>query len=52
MKIYIDTNTGAWGGAGGLVLVDVSEEQAEDLMDRPDSHIINFGLEHGETVSA
>lgn len=50
MKIYIDTQTGTWGQADNLVLMEVTEAQVEDLQDRPDSTIINFGLEHGAAV--
>lgn len=46
-SIYIDTTTGAFGGAQELVIVDATDEQIENLQDRPDSTIIAFGLEHG-----
>ena len=50
MKIYIDTDNGTFGQADHLVIAEVTEAQLEDLQDRPDSHIINFGLEHGHAV--
>jgi hypothetical protein len=48
--IYVDTATGAFGGAAELVIVDATDEEVEDLQDQPDSTVMNFGVENGDRV--
>lgn len=47
--IYIDANSGTWGGAENLYLVEVSEEDVEYLVESGnDSDINQFGIDQGE----
>lgn len=44
MLIYIDTDSGTWGvGESNIVFLDVTNEQADRLMEMSDSDIIAFG---------
>lgn len=49
--IYIDTNTGAWGDASGLVQVTLTAEEQDVLLDASDSAINDYGLEHGTPLA-
>lgn len=50
MRIFIDTNTGTWGDAYGIVFLSESDSEifVEDVEDRSDREIINFGNENGD----
>lgn len=46
-RIWIATDSGTWGGASDLVLVDATSAQIDALDEMTDSEIIEFGKEHG-----
>lgn len=47
-RIYIDANTGTWGGAENLLLLEVDADDVEYLEEGTDSDINEFGIGQGE----
>jgi hypothetical protein len=50
MKIWIDTDTGTWGNAFDMVLVDIEEEDLNALAELSDVERTAYGQKHGEPV--
>lgn len=51
MHIWIDTDTGTWGNAQDIVILDVDEVDLVDLGQMSDTDIIRFGQEHGDGLA-
>jgi hypothetical protein len=48
MRIFVDTNSGTWGAASGIYIVDGVDDETLDMLDSaPDSEIIEYGKENG-----
>ncbi len=46
-RIWIDTDTGSWGDADNLVIMDATEAEVEEFQDMTDNDICNFGQDFG-----
>lgn len=52
---YIDTHTGTWGGAEGIVTIEVergadSAMLSETLLNMSDSQIMDYGNRYGDAI--
>jgi hypothetical protein len=50
MKIFIDIDTGTWGDARYIRILDTSEAEILEMDQMPDSEIIKIGRDKGTPV--